>query len=358
MQELTPLERNRLYYAGEEVDRLPHGLLGIETGCSLYGIGPREALHSPEKAMEVADHLVKEFDVDSIGFGPDLKGLGEAVGSRVCYPEWNICYVEEPVLKDYGNLKELYDINLRQKGRLPQILETLKRLKDKYGNTRGISNAIAGPMSTAASIRGTENLLKDMLREPEQLHRLLDFTVELNRKWVQYVWESCRVSPSIADPVASLNLLGVKRFREFEKPYLIRLCKEIREITGKKPSLHICGKTKGVWEDFRDLGISSFSLDNCESLRELKETTGDVIGISGNVNPTDVMRYGTPEDVEEAVKNCLKEAADSPKGYAPGAGCQIPLGTPRENLHAFCAAVEKYTRHARIGQSVSFLCQE
>ena len=65
-----------------------------------------------------------------------------------------------------------------------------------------------------------------------------------------------------------------------------------------------------------------------------------------------------PEDVEDAVKNCLKEAADSPKGYAPGAGCQIPLGTPRENLHAFCAAVEKYTRHARIGQSVSFLCQE
>ena len=77
MQELTPLERNRLYYAGEEVDRLPHGLLGIETGCSLYGIGPREALHSPEKAMEVDAYILKLSEL----FGLPVEKTDERLSS-------------------------------------------------------------------------------------------------------------------------------------------------------------------------------------------------------------------------------------------------------------------------------------
>lgn len=214
MDELTPLERGRRYFAGEEVDRLPCGLLGIETGCSLYGISPREALHSADKAVEVQTHLVEDFDADSVGFGPDLKGLAEAVGSKICYPEWNICYMEEPALKDYRQLRDLYDIDFFHRGRLCQILEVLKRLKEQYYDTREVSNMIAGPMSTAAAIRGTENLLKDMRRQKEQLHKLLEFCVELNRKWVEYVWKTCEASVSIADPVASENLLGVNRFRE------------------------------------------------------------------------------------------------------------------------------------------------
>lgn len=349
---MTPLERSELYFKGEEVDRLPCGLLGIETGCTLYDITPRECLNSLEKGIEVQEHLIEDLEVDSIGYGPDLKGIAEALGTEIIYPENSICYVENPVLKDYKQLDELKEKEFLSQGRLPIILEFLNRMKEKYGKTRSVDNMIAGPMSTVAAIRGTENLLKDMRKNKENLHALLNFAVDVNLKWIQHVWNACEAGVSIADPVASGDLLGYERFCEFEKPYLQRLSEGILEITGKKPSLHICGRTNMLWEEFKELGISGFALDNCENLEEFKQTVGNDITISGNISPTEVMRFGTPKDVTEALKKCLKEGSDSLKGYIPGAGCQIPLGTPMENLVAYVNGVKKYTKGARLGKQI------
>lgn len=36
--------------------------------------------------------------------------------------------------------------------------------------------------------------------------------------------------------------------------------------------------------------------------------------IIGNVPPTDVLVIGTPEEVVESVKDCIKKATDSPLG--------------------------------------------
>ena len=352
-EELSPLERNRRYFAGEKVDRLPRGLLGIETGCSLYGISPREVVHSVEKGIEVQNNLEKDFGVDSMGWGPDLKGIGEALGTKIIYPEQSICYVDQPVLQNYSQMDELRRVDIRKQGRMPIIAEFLKRIKEQHGKTHAVDNAIGGPMSTAAAIRGTENLLKDMRKNPEQLHELLAFTVEINVLWVKYIWEECEATVSIADPVASGSLLSRERFCEFEKPYLTKLCEEIRKITGQKPSLHICGKTHSIWSELKDMEISGFCLDNCENLEEFKKNVGDSITIGGNIDPTDVMRFGSPDDVREALKRCLQEGSDSPKGYIPGAGCQIPLGTPKENIYTFVESVKKYTRNAHIGSKIS-----
>lgn len=351
-EELMPIERSRLYFSGERVDRLPRGLLGIETGCSLYGIRTRECLQSVELGIIVQEKLMEEFGADSIGYGPDLKGIGEALGTEVIYPEWDICYVSLPVLKSYGQLEELRNIDFLRRGRLPQILEFLKYMKEKYGKTHEIDNAVAGPLSTAAAIRGTEAILRDMKKSPENLHGLLELAVEVNLEWIRHVWNECGAAVSIADPVASGSLLSVDRFREFAKPYLKKMCEGILKITGQEPSLHICGKTSRLWGDFPDIGISGFSLDNCESLERFKHSVGDAFAIGGNIDPTEVMRFGSPDDVTEALKECLRAGSDSPKGYIPGAGCQIPSGTPKENLRAFVDGVRKYTKDVKLGEKV------
>lgn len=65
------------------------------------------------------------------------------------------------------------------------------------------------------------------------------------------------------------------------------------------------------------------------------------------------MKYGTIDDVIDSVKECLIKGSDSPKGYMLYSGCQVPLGTPRENILAFIYAARKYGRGAQIGK----LCQ-
>ncbi len=77
--------------------------------------------------------------------------------------------------------------------------------------------------------------------------------------------------------------------------------------------MHICGKTKHIWDNLSRMNISTFSVDNCEDIRELKDVLGDKVCIVGNVDPVSVIRNGSIEDVYNTVKLCIEKAADSLK---------------------------------------------
>ena len=49
-------------------------------------------------------------------------------------------------------------------------------------------------------------------------------------------------------------------------------------------------------------------------------------------------------------RECLTKCADSPAGFILNTGCQLPIGTPKENVEAFIYAARKYGRGARIGK--------
>lgn len=115
------------------------------------------------------------------------------------------------------------------------------------------------------------------------------------------------------------------------------------------PSIHVCGFTKDRWQDIVDTGISSFSVDNCEDMKELKLQFGNEIGIVGNVSPVDVLRNGTCEEVVYEIKKCILQAGDSPKGFTLSPGCTVPINTPRENIIAMMNAASIYGKDARKG---------
>ena len=95
-----------------------------------------------------------------------------------------------------------------------------------------------------------------------------------------------------------------------------------------------------------------------EDLAELKAAVGDKMKISGNVPPTTVLRNGTIDDVIESVKQCLIKGSDSPCGYSLAAGCDVPVGTPRENLEAYIYAARRYGRGAQKGKPCRGLIEE
>ena len=72
--------------------------------------------------------------------------------------------------------------------------------------------------------------------------------------------------------------------------------------------------------------------------------------VAGNVPPVDVMLYGTIDDVINSCRECIEKCADSPKGFILATGCQLPIGTPEENVDAFIYSARKYGRRAKLGQ--------
>lgn len=349
--QMTPSERSHAYSQGLEVDYQPFSYPGNgETLAPLYGFTLQQYRMNFEIQCHVMEQLQKEFGnpiAASAKLG--LKGIGEALGSTVIYPEHSIDYVEHHILNDYQALPSL-EFNIRSNSFLQSKLEHVRKLKKRYGEDLPVGINLGGPLSAAASVRKTEFLLRDMRKNKENLHQLLSFMVHCSLEWVTCIKnEFGDVSVGIADPVSSYTLISDSAFREFSKPHLHDLLQGILKITGKTPGIHICGRSKPIWQDLAELGFTSFSIDNCEDMEELKNSVGTKMAISGNVPPVDVMLKGSADDVIQSVRQCLLKASDNPKGYTLDVGCQLPVGTPRENIYAYIYAAKRYGKAARKG---------
>lgn len=341
---MTPKERMDAFSRGLEIDRL---ICIPDMGATMtpfIGITTKDYYHSARLMADLEIALFRKLRHDSVGISTSLRGVAEAMGAKVCYPDYAISYLLEPAIKSIDEVESLKIVNPLEDGKLPILLEALKLTKDALINDVDVSASMSGPFSVAASIVGTENLLKWMIRYPKKVHTLMEIVAESNNRYIEEV-AKLGISISFADPVSSTSLISPKQFREFSLPALQKNINKIKEKTGSSPGIHICGKSRDIWEDVVNTGISNFSIDNIEDIEEAKKVMGDRVVITGNVPPVDVMYAGTKKDIFKSVKQCIKKGYDSKKGYILSTGCQIPMHTPIENIQAFMDAGKLYGKY-------------
>lgn len=345
--EMTSKERMKAFARGEEVDRIPCSPIMGETCAPLFGIWPREHNHSAELMAKVEIEVYKAFKADGAGIGTGLRGVAEAMGTELVYPEKSMSYVKEPLLKSYDELHRLKPANPHKDGRLPLILKALQMIDKEVGNEVGVSTDIAGPISVASAIRGAENLMKDIRKCPEKVHELLEIVTESN---LLFIDAACELGYGVgfSDPVASCSMISSKQFREFAKPYLKKCIDRVAYWRGAGALLHICGKSKDIWEDMVELGISTLSIDNVEDLSEAKKLVGDRVCLVGNVRPVETVKMGSIEDIYKECSTCIEKGWDNPNGYILSTGCQIPIGTKKENIQALIDGARIYGSNYRI----------
>lgn len=350
-QKMTTGERMKKYMAGEEVDHIPYTLsLVQDVMAEVCGYTSTQMEKDFNIFAEVVERTRDDLGMDGVNVRLTLRSIGAALGSERHIPEHGIDYITKPVLQDYKDLDQMRALDPYSNSILTPLLERARKVKERFPEM-ALSTGVVGPFSTAVAIRPIESVLKDARKHPELLKELLDISVDHSLQWVEvFTKEFGPATTSVSDPVTCTDILNRKQFETFSKPAMEKLITGLYEITGKKPSLHICGHTKGIWSDIRSMDVSTFSVDNCEDLEEVKVALGDVMAISGNVPPVDIMRNGTVEDVIQETKRCIEKAADSPKGFVLAAGCQVPLGTPEENLLAFVYAARKYGQGAQLGK--------
>jgi uroporphyrinogen decarboxylase len=119
-------------------------------------------------------------------------------------------------------------------------------------------------------------------------------------------------------------------------------CKKFGMLT----VLHSCGKIDAFLPDLVNIGlncIQSLEATAGVDLKGLKLSLGDKICFMGGLDSSGVLTFGTPQDVEFNVRNCLK-AAGYGGGYIIGPSHDI-LNMPWENILAMRAAIEKYRKY-------------
>lgn len=341
--ELTALERMTLFDEGKEIDRIPCCPDMGETMAPLLNIPLREYYHSAEKICELEVYLHETFHSDEAGISITLRGMAEAMGTVFSYPENNFSQLEKPAFDNLNDIDGAKLIHVDTDGKLSIVLNALAMMKKKIGAEVPVSCMVPGAFTTEAMFLGTEKLMTGMLKKPDKIRHLLEIIVENNNRYIQRLID-LEVGIGFADPVSSAGLIGVKKFKEFSLPYLQKNIDFIKQ-QGGSCSMHICGKSKPVWELLNETGIGAFSIDNIEDLTEAKEILGPHMCIMGNVPPVEVMKNGTPTDVLYSVRECIRKAYDSPNGFILTTGCQLPMYTPAENIQAMMDAARIYGRY-------------
>lgn len=348
---MSSAERMAGYIAGKEVDFQPFALLSADFAfANIFGYTAKQYLENFAVKIDVLKRKKNEFDQDSLDIALGLKGMGAALGSKRAQPENGIDYVTDYALKDYSDFDKLAIPDPYANPVLGKILSESKNVKKALPDYI-FTASVAGPITTAISVRPLADVLKDTRKNQENLHRLLDLTTDSNLTWLKALKaEFGPISVTFADPVACSDILSEKQFDEFSMPHFKRMIEGIKEIMGKYPGGHICGSSRKLWLKLAEAGVALFSIDNCEDLADAKKTFGDKMMLMGNVPPVDIIKDGTADDVIEACKECIKKGADSPRGFVLASGCQVPIGTPRENVEAFIYAARKYGGGAQIGR--------
>ena len=343
---MTPKERMTAFATGKPMDRIPcTPLLGQNTSL-FFGFNTAQYTNSPEVMFKTMVRAFELFRPDGISISPSLQTLPEALGAKLKFVEASAPIVVEPGIHSYEELEDKAPADPHKDGRLPYYLEALKNLNERVGGEVFVSSGIGGPFTAASLLCGSERFLRDLIKNPESAKKALRLCTKSICNYMDAVTGELGLSVSISEPLASTTLLSVKRFKEFVAPYLAEIVNYSVEKYGKRPGTHICGTTKGIWEDVADCGLSAFSLDNVERIAEAVEVIGGRMVISGNVPPVDALLLGTTADVLEASRRCIEEGRNSPRGFVLSSGCEIPAKVPAENIQAMMDAVRIYGTNA------------
>lgn len=341
---MTPVERKKALKEHLPYDRIPCVPFMGEFVGPLFKISTWDMWHSSQKMAEAEICAFNRFGHDRVSAGPNSRGITEILGSESIYPEGKIPYFKDALIKDYSQLKKMESINVKKHPRLKPFQESIEILCERAGSVVPVESSIGGPFTIASNLRGVEALLRDCKKAPEEVHRLMRIITDAEKVCIDMA-ASYGIGIAMADPVANPSLIGPKMYEEFVFPYTKELTDYSWEKTRKKALLHMCGKTYSIWKYLRQYNLGELSLDNIIDLNRAVNELGEYVPLAGNADPVGIMMKGTKPDIEAEVSRCITAGLQAKNGFVLATGCDIPCGTPPENIDTFMNAARAYAHY-------------
>jgi uroporphyrinogen decarboxylase len=336
---MTPLERLAAYGRGDAIDRLPCVPIVGNTAARVIGARVGDFRGNGRLIAEAQVAAYRLFGYDTIRVFTDLYTQAEAMGATVLYPADETAYLGAPAISDLHRIDRLQPADPHRDGNLPHHLEAMRVAVDAVGKEVPVTGAVTCPFTNASFLVGAGTLARLMLKEPAVVHRLCELSLETSLRYSAAIIDA-GATPSLTDAMSSSTVISPRQFKEFSWPYLKRLIDYLHS-RGKSVTLHVCGKTARIWELMADAGADCLSIDNDASLADARQQVGERVRLMGNVHPSAVMLQGTTADVRQATIDCIRQAAENPRGFIVASGCSLPTETPFANIHAMLDTVRE-----------------
>lgn len=302
----------------------------------------RELSTDADRMAKTNIDIYNKFKPDIVYVGSGFNNLhAAALGGTIVFREIGAPDLENPYIAELADIEKL-DLNKIPKDQVIQtIWEAARKVKAEIGNDVVVTITAWGPFTLAAQLVGVETFMRSTFKNKDLVKATCEFASEMIKRVFEPLIDDGTVDLlSLADPVASGDLVSRKQFERFAIPPL-KLFTEWAHKKGKKVLLHICGDTNNRLDLFPETGADCISLDHKVDLAQAKIKIGNKICIAGNLDPVSILDRATVDDVKKLAYECLDAGAGG-GGFILMPGCDHPPSVPDDNLRAFYDSARNY----------------
>lgn len=345
---MKPLERIRRTLARQPVDRVPVGPYLANWTATFAGV-PLSTYCTDARQMARVQLAAWELIRQDIIF-PDADNyyIAEAFGCVSQMAQDDFPSLARPALEAPDQVFDLRVPNPERDGRMPVYLEATRLIAEHVRDDAVIRVPGTGPFAIASYLIGVQDFLLEIAcinQDPNHptakaIERMLELATETVTRFGLAQLRAGAHILQCGDSLASGSMISPETYRHFVLPLhqkIIRTWKEAGAIT----ALHVCGKNHAMLELFAETGVDIVAIDSMVDLAFAKSKIGDRVTLIGNIDPVHVMLQGTVSLVESSARTCIRAAAPG-GGYILGTGCEVPPGTPVENIQTLVRVAHEY----------------
>jgi len=327
---MTGKERIYATIKGESYDRPAVTPIFMAWAGKFIGRTYRDFYLDGDVLAEAQLAVTRAFNIDQISAISDPWREASAYGMEFDYPPDGVGKPKDVLIKKAEDVSLVKPFDIVNAERPKQRIESIRRMAAQVGQTHSVLGWVEGPIAEYGDLRGVETTMMDLIDKPEMFVEAGETIIENEIKFAVAQIEAGADMIGVGDSAASL--VTPDMYAELVLPLEKKLFDAIHEA-GATVKLHICGNISNIIQFIPKSGADIIDVDWMVFLSRSRELVGPDVTLCGNFNPTGALVEGSPEDVANEARECLRTGGDR---FILMPGCEVPPPTPEENIRAFC----------------------
>jgi uroporphyrinogen decarboxylase len=307
-------------------------------GLQLAGKSIMDIIQNGDDQFSCIYELSRKYPSAAAMTVMDLSVEAEAFGSSIRYSSNEVPTVTGSIANSEESALNL-KIPKPGSGRTGAYIRAAALSAQKISD-RPVFGGQIGPFSLACRIYDMTEIMVALFDEPDTVHILLEKAASFLSEYAGEFKKAGANGIIMAEPAA--GLLSPEQCAEFSSSYVKRIVDAVQDDSFMV-LLHNCGNTVKLVPSMLSTGAMGFHFGNAVDMADiLPQIPPDRLAF-GNIDPARVFKNGTEDDVRQKTQELLEKTSGY-SSFVISSGCDIPPGTPIENIKAFFDTVESYNR--------------
>jgi len=282
--------------------------------------------------VEANLRCMDDFDLDLLGLISDPYRETSAFGAGIQFIPTGVPRCLNLLVNSMGDVIKLKNPDVYKAKRTFDRIKAGEVLSKKTQGNIPVIGWIEGPLAEACDLTGMENMMMQLMIDPDFVNRLMDKCMITAKDFAKAQIEAGCEIIGMGDAVCSQ--IDADTYNTYVRERHHEIIDYIHGLGGKI-KLHICGDTTHLLPSYLNYNLDILDLDWQIDISSAHEILGEKVILAGNINPVTIQNKSRDE-VFQLCRNLVEKHKN--ERFILSAGCEISSLTPSENLKAMSEA--------------------